>query len=335
MTMRIPFTTLTGELQRVLEKKGFSTESAALCARLFSETDRDGVYSHGLNRFPRFIQYIQKGYVVPAAEPVKEFKHGGLERWDGQLGPGNLNAHAAMSHSIALAKEFGIGSVALRNTNHWMRGGTYGWQAAEAGCVACCFTNTLPNMPPWGGKTPAIGNNPFIMAVPRSNGQHVVLDMAMSQFSYGKLRKYAGTGQDLPVPGGYDAAGNLTRNAADIEETERAVPLGFWKGSGLSILLDLVVGIVSGGRTTADIGRAGDEYGVSQIFICLDVTRFQDVNFTDSLIEQTIAFTKSSAPVSPDEAILYPGENVWRTRQENNRLGIPVDPAIWEQVQAM
>ena len=333
--MRIPLLTLKWELQRVLEKVGFPAEKAALCARLFSETDRDGVYSHGLNRFPRFIQYINKGYVLPAAEPVREFKHGGLERWDGKQGAGNLNAHAAMSHTIALAKEFGIGSVALRNTNHWMRGGTYGWQAAEAGCVAFCFTNTLPNMPPWGGKTPAIGNNPFVMAVPRSNGQHVVLDMAMSQFSYGKLQKYAQADQELPVPGGYDAAGNLTRKAADIEETERVLPVGFWKGSGLSMLLDLVVGIVSGGRTTADISRLPEEYGLSQVFICLDITRFQDTAFTDAIIEQTIAFTKTSTPVSPEAAILYPGESVWRTRQENNLLGIAVDPGIWEQVQAM
>lgn len=333
--MRIPLLTLQEELQRVLEKFDFTPERAAHCARLFAETDRDGVYSHGLNRFARFIQYIQKAYVVPGAEPVLEFNQGGLERWNGQQGPGNLNARAAMDQAVALARQFGIGSVAVRNTNHWMRGGSYGWQAADAGCVALCFTNTLPNMPPWGGKSPALGNNPFVMAVPRSNGQHVVLDMAMSQYSYGKLRKYAEAGQDLPVPGGYDAAGNLTRNAAAIEETERALPVGFWKGSGLSMLLDLMAGILSGGRTTADIGQLADEYGVSQVFICLDVSRFQDAAFTDALIDQTIAFTQKSTPVSPENAILYPGENVWRTRQENIRLGIPVDEAVWEQVRAM
>jgi 3-dehydro-L-gulonate 2-dehydrogenase len=333
--MRIPLLQLQAELERVLEKHGFAPERASLCARLFSETDRDGVYSHGLNRFPRFIQYIHKGYVLPQAQPKREGKHGGFERWDGQQGPGNLNAHAAMSHAIALAKEFGVGCVALRNTNHWMRGGTYGWHAAEAGCVAFCFTNTLPNMPPWGGKTPAIGNNPFVIAVPQSNGQHVVLDMAMSQFSYGKLQKYAEAGKDLPVPGGYDAAGNLTQNPAHIEATERVLPVGFWKGSGLSMLLDLAVGILSGGRTTADIGRLEDEYGVSQVFICLDISRFQNTAFTDSMIAQTLAFTKSSTPVSPDAFILYPGESVWRTRQENLQLGIPVNPKIWEQIQKM
>jgi len=333
--MRIPLTTLQAELQRILEKKGFAPERAALCAQLFSETDRDGVYSHGLNRFPRFMQYIQKGYVVPAAEPQTENQHGSFERWNGNQGPGNLNAYAAMNHAVALAKAGGIGGVALRNTNHWMRGGTYGWLAADAGCVAFCFTNTIPNMPPWGGKTPAIGNNPFVMAVPRTNGQHVVLDMAMSQYSYGKLHKYSQAGKELPVPGGYDAAGNLTQDPAAIEQTERALPVGFWKGSGLSILLDLALGVLAGGRTTADIKALGDEYGVSQTFICLDVAQFQDATFTDEIIQKTLNFIKSSTPASPDEEVLYPGENTWRTRQENIRLGIPVDPQVWQQVQAM
>ncbi|MGV3585722.1 MAG: 3-dehydro-L-gulonate 2-dehydrogenase [Adhaeribacter sp.] len=333
--MRIPLTTLQAELQRVLEKKGFAPERATLCAQLFSETDRDGVYSHGLNRFPRFMQYIQKGYVVPAAEPQTENKHGSFERWNGNQGPGNLNAYAAMSHAVALAKAGGIGGVALRNTNHWMRGGTYGWLAADAGCVAFCFTNTIPNMPPWGGKTPAIGNNPFVMAVPRTNGQNVVLDMAMSQYSYGKLHKYSQAGKELPVPGGYDAVGNLTQDPAAIEQTERALPVGFWKGSGLSILLDLALGVLAGGRTTADIKELGDEYGVSQTFICLDVAQFQDATFTDEIIQKTLSFIKSSTPASPDEEVLYPGENTWRTRQENIRLGIPVDPQVWQQVQEM
>ena len=333
--MRIPLSTLKKELQRILETKGFTPERAALCAQLFSETDRDGVYSHGLNRFPRFMQYIQKGYVVPEAEPQTENKQGSFERWNGQRGPGNLNAFAAMNQAIALAKGAGIGGVALRNTNHWMRGGTYGWLAADAGCVAFCFTNTIPNMPPWGGKTPAIGNNPFVMAVPRTNGQHVVLDMAMSQYSYGKLRKYAEAGQDLPVPGGYDAAGNLTQQPVAIEETERALPVGFWKGSGLSILLDLALGILSGGRTTADIKELGDEYGVSQVFICVDVTKFQDGAFTDAIIQRTLDFIKSSTPITPGGTIRYPGENTWQTREENIKLGVPVDPQVWEQVLAM
>jgi 3-dehydro-L-gulonate 2-dehydrogenase len=89
-----------------------------------------------------------------------------MERWNGKLGMGNLVAKKAMARAIELAGKLGIGCVAVRNTNHWMRGGTYGWQAADAGCIGICWTNTFPNMPAWGGTDPRIGNNPFVLAIP-------------------------------------------------------------------------------------------------------------------------------------------------------------------------
>ncbi len=132
---------------------------------------------------------VRNGSVNPGAEPWVVARHGAMERWDGRRGPGNLNAYAAMEQAIRLSREHGIACVAMANTNHWMRGGTYGWQAADAGVIGICWTNTMPNVPPWGGAEPAIGNNPLVIAVPRAKG-HVVLDMAMSQFSYGALESY-------------------------------------------------------------------------------------------------------------------------------------------------
>ena len=184
--MRIPFETMCQEFLRVLLNKGFSEERAQLCARIFAESSRDGVYSHGLNRFPYFIKNIDEGIIQVQAMPERVGGFGSMERWDGRFGPGPLNAHFCMNRAIELAKEHGMSCVGLRNTTHWMRGGTYGWQAADAGCLAICFTNTSPNMPPWGGAEARIGNNPMVIAVPRQKG-HLVLDMATALFSYGKL----------------------------------------------------------------------------------------------------------------------------------------------------
>src|SRR6185312_8910096 len=136
-----------------------------------------------------------------------------------------------MERAIDLSREHGIGCVALRNTTHWMRGGTYGWQAADAGMIGICWTNTMPNLPPWGDTVPRLGNNPLIVAVPRAGG-HVVLDMAMSQFSYGALAAYRKRGELLPVDGGFDTAGNLTRDPGAIDRAQPPLPIGYWKGSG-------------------------------------------------------------------------------------------------------
>ena len=155
--LRISYEVLEATLVQALLALGFASERARLCARLFAETTCDGVYTHGLNRFPRFQAMIANGSVDIAAEPARVTGAGALERWDGHRGPGNLNAHAAMSRAIALARTHGLGAVALANTNHWMRGGSYGWLAAEAGVFAICWTNTLANLPAWGDSRGCAG----------------------------------------------------------------------------------------------------------------------------------------------------------------------------------
>ncbi|WP_433963883.1 Ldh family oxidoreductase [Tunturiibacter gelidiferens] len=164
--LRVPFDQLHAALRRAMQQLGLTEDRAALCARLFAETTRDGVYTHGLNRFPRFVETIRNGSIDIHAEPTKTTGVGAIERWEGHRGVGNLNAHASMQRAIALATQHGIGAVALANTNHWMRGGTYGWQAAEQGLFAICWTNTLANLPAWGATTPTLGNNPLVIAVP-------------------------------------------------------------------------------------------------------------------------------------------------------------------------
>lgn len=327
--MRIPYQQLQQEFKRVLLSLAFPAAKAAQCATLFADNSRDGVYTHGLNRFPTFVGHVKSGLVQPAAEPELIENNGLVERWDGHLGPGPTNATAGMARAIELALAHGIGCVALRHTNHWMRGGTYGWQAAEAGCIGLCFTNTIANVTPWGGTDARLGNNPLVLAVPRPAG-HLVLDMAISQFSFGKMSSYAQAGEALPVPGGYDQAGQLTTDASAIMASQRAVPIGFWKGSGLALMLDVVLAALSGGRATADITRAGQEAGVSQCFIAI-----RQPALHESVIEEILRFTKSSPLAPGGTGIFYPGEQSLATRTRNLAEGIPVEEAIWRQVLAM
>jgi 3-dehydro-L-gulonate 2-dehydrogenase len=214
-----------------------------------------------------------------------------------------------------------------------MRGGTYGWLAAEAGRFALCWSNTLPNVPAWGAITPSIGNNPLVIAAPRSSGP-VVIDMAMSQFSYGSVAAYSKRNQPLPVPGGYDEQGNLTTDAAAIERTQRALPIGYWKGSGLAIVLDMLGVMLSGGVAThqfpADPLR---EAGQSQIFLVIDPASLASAQELDRIADGIIDSLRKATPVDPTIPIRYPGEQTLRLREENMRLGVPVDPEIWKRLQ--
>lgn len=332
---RVPFQQMQKELNRVLLSLGFTPERANQSANLFTEASRDGVYSHGLNRFPRYVAYIQKGYIQVQASPVRVGHMGSMEQWDGQLGPGNLNAWNSMERAIQLAQQNGMGLVALRNTNHWMRGGSYGWQAAEAGMIGICFTNTMPNTPAWGNKSISIGNNPLIIALPREGG-HIVLDTAMTQFAFGKIEAYRRAGQQLPVAGGYDRQGQLTRDPGEIEQSGRALPFGFWKGSGLTIVLDLMAAALAGGICTSQIGDQGaDEYNLSQVFIAIDPQALGSSDHYQGILSHTLSALHEGEPAEENGSAYYPGERTLLTRKENTELGIPVDEKYWAEIQAM
>jgi 3-dehydro-L-gulonate 2-dehydrogenase len=321
--LRVSFEELQQTLRPALLQVGFEQGRAELCARLFAETDRDGVYTHGLNRFPRFLEQIERGVVDVAAGAVRVEAHGALERWDGRSGPGNLNAYQSMARALELARQHGVGCVALKNTNHWMRGGSYGWQAAEAGALAFCWTNTLSNLPPWGSARPLLGNNPLVIAVPRPAG-HVVLDMAMSQFSYGALAAYRARGEQLPVAGGFDADGHLTQDPGAIEHTGRPLPIGFWKGSGLALLLDMAAALLAGGLATHQIPHDPlAETRLSQVFLAFDLNSLGSLETASRVADEIVESL---------EGVRYPGERTLQIRRENMEQGIPVEPSVWEQV---
>lgn len=333
MIRRIPLDTMVDVFRRTLVEVGFEERRAARCAAIFAENSAAGVPSHGLNRFPQFVDFVRRGIVNPAAEMTCTARFGAWEQWHGGLGPGPLNAYDATRRVIALARQNGIGCVGLQQTNHWMRGGYYGWMAAEAGLAFMAWTNTTPNMPPWGAQDCRLGNNPLVLAAPRSGGP-VVLDMAMSQFSYGRLETCLREGIPLPVPGGYDSEGNLTTAPGDILRSQRVLPIGFWKGSGLSLLLDSLATLVSGGDATGRIGRRDPEYGVSQVFIGVEVARAGGQQAVDGLMDEIVADLHPTPSVGGDAGVRYPGERVRHVRRESLAKGVPVDAEIWDQVRS-
>ncbi|MDH5381880.1 MAG: 3-dehydro-L-gulonate 2-dehydrogenase [Cyclobacteriaceae bacterium] len=329
--MLIPPKQMQEVLYQLFLKYNFTEKKAKTMARVYTESTTDGINSHGINRVPLFIKYIQEGIVNVDAEAEKVETFGSIERWDGNLGPGIINAIKCTNRAVELSKKHGMGLVALRNTNHWMRGGTYGWQAAEAGCISILFTNTNPNMPPWGGKDSRIGNNPFIVSIPRKQG-HVVLDMAISQFAFGKIHDYKLKGQKLPYPGGWDDNNELSVDPEKILPNERGLPIGYWKGSALSMVLDMLATLLSAGNSTYKIGMKNYETGISQVFLCIDPEVFNDKSLQERLLNEIIDYTHNVEPMHPGDKTYYPGERTLQTRAWNLREGIPVSEEVWDNV---
>lgn len=310
--MKVTFEELKGAFYRVLRSRNIAEDTADACAEMFARTTESGVYSHGVNRFPRFIQQLDNGDIIPDAKPQRVTSLGAIE----------------------LASDHGIGLVALRNANHWMRGGSYGWQAAEKGYIGICWTNSIAVMPPWGAKECRIGTNPLIVAIPST--PITMVDMSMSMFSYGMLEVNRLAGRELPVDGGFDDNGQLTKEPGVIEKNRRILPMGYWKGSGLSIVLDMIATLLSNGSSVAEVTQENsDEYGVSQIFIAIEVDKLIDGATRDAKLQRIMDFITTAERADDNVAIRLPGHEFTKLLDDNRRHGITIDDSVWAKIQAL
>lgn len=330
----VKFNEMQAVVTQILLKEGLCEHDAKLIAAVMAESSLDGIQSHGINRLPLFVEYLQKGIINSKAELKLVADRGIAKQFDGNYGLGIKNAILCTDEAINIARNNSIGFVTLRNTNHWHRAGTYGWRAIEKGFILICWTNTIPNLPPFGSPKNLIGNNPLCVAIPHSKTP-IVLDMAMSQFSYGKIASAARNAEELPVIGGYDELGELTTNAKMIHEKGKHLPIGFWKGSNLAFVLDMLAAILSEGRTTRQIEEMqGYDTGMSQVFIAINPNSFSEQNFLENLMSETIlTFAETNELEGTD--IRYPGEETLKRRKQNLVSGIPVEEEIWLMIKAL
>ncbi len=189
-------------------------------------------------------------------------------------------------------------------------------------------------MPAWGGREAKVGNNPIVIAIPHQP-YPILLDMAMSQFSYGKMEVLEQLGEKLPYAGGFDKNLQLTDEPGAILESGLALPMGHWKGSGLAMLIDLLVSILSGGSTTREIGKNDEEYGLSQLFIAFDIDQLSDTENSARAIQDVTDSLLESTAIEAGGQVFYPGQQTWLRRAENQRKGIPIDPDTWEKIIAL
>lgn len=325
---RVPKDQLISRLTQLLIAERVSAPRAHRLAELYTQASADGVYSHGVHMMPSLLRVLRAREIADTeSDPKRIASFGAIERYDGNRGLGALNAEFCIDRAMVLAETHGLGAVALRNTRHWGRPGNCGWRAAGKGYLAICWTNTPANMPAWGGdRTNAIGNNPIVVAVPGEGGQHLVLDMAMSQFSFGRLETHRAERQPLPVVGGVDASGKPTTDADAILNGGHAIPIGFWKGSGLAIVLDALAAILADGADTASLEAGGDDPGVSQVFIA-----FQPRHLGGrAAAQRTTEILNQLAANNPQSR--YPGAAALEHRRRSESEGIHVRDDIWAQL---
>ena len=234
--------------EKVFQAAGALKEDAKTAAAAMVEANLFGVDSHGVRMLPGYITLIRNGKINPRGQIRVIKENPVIAHLDGNLALGSVVGSHAMKMAVEKAKTLGVGFILVRNSTHWGRAGYYSTLAARQGCIGICFVNTESNMPPWGTKEPRIGNNPLSISAPRAPGEPVVLDMAMSQAAWYKIVMYNREARKVPLGWGLDNEGRQTDEPAAILKSKRMVPMGQHKGSGLSLMMDIMTAILSGGK---------------------------------------------------------------------------------------
>lgn len=327
----ISLSALQNEYQRILLKRGMNKQRSEQLASGFVEMANEGTYSHGINRFPVFIEQVDQGHIQLNAEPECIQQFGALEQWDCHFGPGVLNGIICAERAMELAQRSGIGMVAMRNSNHWMRGGAYVLKMARRGFAGIASTNSVAVMPAWGGKDHRVGSNPLILSMP--GDPPMLVDCSMSQYSYGQLQNYVLADKELPVVGGFDNGGNLTTDPHVLWQNKRLLPMGFWKGSSMSIILDMLLTAVSGGYSVPALTEDRKaEYGVSQFLIAIDINKTMTTDVLAGEMQRIRDYVMASEPAESGRVMIAGAEIQAFIEKHQAQGGIEIHDDIWQQI---
>ena len=319
--------------ERALTAVSVPEEDARLIADTLVQADLRGVYSHGIQLLHRYVRGLQNG-INPQPRITTVIDAGALALLDGDCGMGQVVSAKAMGLAIEKARQHGIASVSVRNSNHMGALAYYGLMAAGQNMIGMCSTNALPIMAPWGGVTPTLGNNPICYAIPAGKSYPLLLDMALSTAARSKIRIAAERGEKIPLGWGLDGQGQPTD---DPEEALKGLtaPMSEAKGFGLAVVMEVLTAVLSGGllgkEVPTDTLRSTEVFypiRVNHYFQAVDVGRLVPIEEFKSRVDRLAEQVHESDLAKGVEAVFMPGEIEFNTRDKRLKEGIPIPPTV-------
>ncbi len=314
-------------LNRVFTKLGMPAEDAAWTAETLVTAELRGVTSHGVIRMPHYAKRLE----ISLANPTPNFHiakdAGALALADGDNGMGQVVSRLAMEEAIARAREHNVGAVLLKESNHFGAAATYAAMAPEAGMIGIVTTNTLRVLPPAGGKEPRIGNNPLSIALP--SDPPMVLDMALSVVARGYIIEAARAGELIPEGWGLDKEGRPTTDPEEVLESSLLSPIAGYKGSGLSVAIDAILGCLAGGGHSHEIVGINEFHGksrVTSVFVAVNIEALLPISQFQAAANAFVSIIKATPKAAGVETIFIPGEIEHRSETKRRRTGFELSP---------
>lgn len=332
---RINYTELKEFSRKVMRKAGCSEEEAEIVADVLVEADLRGIHSHGVSRLKRYVQHIKERIIEPNKEPDIILETDVSLVVDGNNGVGQYIANKVVSMVTKKAKTSGICIATVRNANHYGIAGYYAEKIAKNNMIGIALTNTAPLVVPTFSKNMLLGTNPIAFAIP-ANSKIILVDMATSIVSRGKLELYSRQREKIPLGWAVNQKGKGTDDPDLVLENMKnrsgggLLPLGGegelfggHKGYGLSLLVELLTGGLSLGNFSYE--TYNKQGGISFFFMAIDLNIFGDAESIKKHINKLLVKIKNSEKAENCERICIHGEKEHEKRKENILKGIMLD----------
>ena len=316
---------------------GVPEQDAVLVADTLVAADLRGHQSHGVLRLPWYVNRVRSGVMRPVTQPRVVTDAGAIAVIDGQDGVGQVIAAHAMKEALARAKAYGVGVVAVRNSNHFGAASYYTLMAPAQGCVGMITSNASPAMAPWGGKRAVVGNNPWSIAAPSGRRAPVMMDLANTVVARGKIYLARQEGRPIPLGWAIDRDGRPTTDPA-AALAGLILPVGGHKGYAISFMMDILSGVLTGSEFGANVHgpyQAEKRSGCGHLAIALDITRFMPLPEFEARMETLITRVKEVPLAEGFDEVFYPGEMEARSEEQQERDGIPLPDQTLDDLRAL
>jgi len=317
----------------IMQGAGCGLDEAKTIARRLVDSNLVGHDSHGVLRVAKYLEWIRDGTLRPNTPPTVLFDSATIAIVDGNRGFGQVTGEFAARLGIAKARETGIAMIGLKNCGHLGRVGDWADMAAAAGQVSLHFLNTsgAQRVAPFGGSDRRLSTNPISIGVPVEGSAPVVLDVTTSTVAEGKLMVALNKGEQVPAGWIIDRSGAPTTDPKDFYDGGALLTVGAHKGSGLSMVTDLLAGAVSTGKSS-DAEDPILRNNMLSIYIAPAV--YDPDGGVAREARRFVDFVKASAPAKPGEPVLAPGDVERRNRASRLAEGVPLDAKTWADLVA-
>ena len=332
----------------IFKAKSCNDNEAKTIAERLAGSNLVGHDSHGIARVPRYVEWMEKGWVFPNLKPEIVIDAGAMGCLDAKQGFGQVAGEYAVDDGILRAKKHGVSVVGLRNSGHLGRIGDWAERAADADLISFHFVNVRGSLlvAPFGGSDRRGSTSPLAIGIPSKDKDHIILDMATSTVAEGKVMVAQKGGKQLPHGALIDSTGKLTTNPeamyGKIRDDEVPNPdmgtgaitaFGLHKGSGINFMMEMLGGALTGNGVCGALNeKERRKFSNGMLSIYIEVEKMVDFDYFRKEVKSYADFVRASKPSQNNDKVLIPGDKEISTKEERLKFGLPVPPLVWENI---